>query len=173
MIGVEKFPCFAIDVKNIKPGYKVVFDDAATYYPVPLSNIERGQYNAHVVWDKNEGGRSISSSPGNIYSEPVKIIFSKNRNQSFNIVCKRISKKKPFIETQFIKELKAPSALLTAFYKRPTSVNAAVLLPKEYIFSPGNWSHENRYFLILTAGPKSKKAHKHQLLRTFIFERKC
>ncbi len=136
MVGVEKFPCFAIDVKNIKPGDKVVFDDAATYYPVPLTDIERGGYNAQVVWDKNEGGRSIGNSPGNIYSDPVKILFTKNINHSFNIICKEIIKEQPFIETQFIKELKVPSALLTSFYKRPTSVNAAVLLPKEYYDQP-------------------------------------
>jgi Putative esterase len=136
MVGVEKFPCFSITVKNVKPGDKVVFDDAATSYPVVLSDIERGEYNAEVVWDKNEGGRSIGNSPGNIYSESVPIKLTKNTSQSFDIVCKEVSKEQPFVETQFIKELKAPSELLTAFYKRATSVNAAVILPKEYFDQP-------------------------------------
>src|SRR5690349_1450560 len=59
MVGVEKFPCFSITVYNIKPNDKVVFDDKAVSYPVKLSGIERGEYKAQVVWDKNEGGRSI------------------------------------------------------------------------------------------------------------------
>src|ERR1700687_2685501 len=46
MVGVEKFPCFSITVKNIKPGDKVVFDDAAISYPIVLSDIERGEYSA-------------------------------------------------------------------------------------------------------------------------------
>lgn len=136
MVGVEKFPCFSITVKNVQPGGKVVFDDAATAYPVVLSDIERGDYNAQVVWDKNEGGRSIGNSSGNMYSESVPVRLTKNTGQSFDITCKKVSKEQPFMETQYIKEVKANSALLTSFYKRPASVNAAVLLPKEYFEQP-------------------------------------
>ena len=136
MVGVYKFPCFSIAVKNVRPGDKVVFDDAATFYPTVLSDIERGEYHAQVVWDKNGGGRSIGESPGNIYNESVVIKLTKNTSQSFNIVCKQVIKEQPFVETQYIKELKSPSALLTAFYKRPTSVNAAVILPEEYFTQP-------------------------------------
>jgi len=71
MVGVYKFPCFAITVNNVKPGEKVVFDDASIYYPVILSDIERGTYNAQVVWDKNDGGRSIGGSPGNMYNKSI------------------------------------------------------------------------------------------------------
>ncbi|MGZ3929759.1 MAG: alpha/beta hydrolase-fold protein [Mucilaginibacter sp.] len=136
MVGVYSFPCFSIAVKNVKPNQKVVFDDGATSYPVELSDIERGEYHAQVVWDRNEGGRSIGESPGNMYNESVAVKLTKNTGQSFDIVCSEVNKERPFVETQFIKELKAPSALLTAFYKRPTSVNAAVLLPKEYFSQP-------------------------------------
>ncbi len=136
MVGVELFPCFSITVNNVKPGEKVVFDDAATWYPVVLSDIERGTYHAQVVWDKNAGGRSIGNSPGNMYNPSVTVKISKNTSQSFDIVCNDVIKEQAFVETQYIKELKSPSALLTAFYKRPTSVNAAVLLPKEYFTQP-------------------------------------
>jgi hypothetical protein len=136
MVGVYKFPCFSITVKNVKPGEKVVFDDKATFYPVVLSDIERGDYHAQVVWDKNEGGRSIGDSPGNIYNESVAVKFTKNTSQAFDIVCKEVNKEQPFTETQYIKELKSPSALLTTFYKRPSAVNAAVILPKEYFDQP-------------------------------------
>jgi hypothetical protein len=143
MVGVYKFPCFSIAVKNIQPGQKVVFDDAATFYPTVLSDIERGMYNAQVVWDRNEGGRSIGDSPGNMYNESVVAKITKNTAQSFDIVCDKVNKEEPFVETQYSKELKVPSALLTAFYKRPTTVNAAVLLPKEY------FAQANRKFPVL------------------------
>lgn len=136
MIGVYKFPCFSIMVKNVHPGQKVVFDDAATFYPVILSDIERGKYHAQVVWDRNEGGRSIGGSPGNMYNQAVIVNLTKNTNQSFNIVCNEVIPEPSFAETQYVKEIKAPSALLTAFYKRPTTVNAAVILPKEYFTQP-------------------------------------
>src|SRR5690348_7072385 len=55
MVGVERFPCFSINVNNVKPNDKVVFDDNAIAYPTKLSDIERGKYYAQIVWDKNEG----------------------------------------------------------------------------------------------------------------------
>jgi hypothetical protein len=143
MAGVHSFPCFSIDVKNVKPGQKVVFDDKAVSYPTVLSDIERGTYYVQAVWDRNLGGRSIAGSPGNIFNNAIVAKITKDRDQSFDIVCNELVKEPSFTETQFVKELKAPSALLTAFYKRPTSVNAAVLLPKEYYTQP------NRKFPVL------------------------
>ncbi|MDO3628035.1 alpha/beta hydrolase-fold protein [Mucilaginibacter sp. BT774] len=143
MVGVHSFPCFSIDVKNVKPGQKVEFDDKAISYPTVLSDIERGAYYAQVVWDKNEGGRAIAESPGNMFNNTIVVKITKDRAQSFDIVCSEMIKKMSFKETQFVKELKVPSALLTAFYKRPTTVNAAVLLPKGY------YSQPNRKFPVL------------------------
>ncbi len=137
MPGVFSFPCFSIDVKNVQPGQVVTFDDASVYYPTALSDIERGAYYAQVVWDKNAGGRSIGETPGNIYNKAVAVNITKDRTQNFAITCDQLITTPAFTETQFIKELKAPSALLTAFYKRPTAVNAAVILPKEYFSEPG------------------------------------
>jgi len=62
MVGVNRFPCFAITVKNVKPNDRVVFNDEAIFYPVPLSDIERGIYHEQVVWDKNKAA-AISASP--------------------------------------------------------------------------------------------------------------
>jgi hypothetical protein len=143
IVGVYSFPCFSIEVKNVKPGQKLVFDDNAVSYPTPLSDIERGTYYAQVVWDKNEGGRAISESPGNLFNKAVVVNITKDRTKSFDVVCSEVVNAPVFTETQFVKELKAPSALLTTFYKRPTTVNAAVLLPKEY------YSQPNRKFPVL------------------------
>jgi hypothetical protein len=136
MVGVYSFPCFAITVNNVQPNQKVVFDDAAIFYPAVLSDIERGVYHAQVVWDRNEGGRSIGGSPGNMYNDEVTVRLTKNTAESFDIVCDKVIAAQPFVETPYVKELKSPSALLGAFYKRATSINAAVLLPKEYYQQP-------------------------------------
>lgn len=130
--GGPSFCCFAITVNEIKPGAKVIFDDAATAYPVKLSEIERGEYYAQVVWDRNTGGRSIGNSPGNMYSEPVKINFAKNTRELFSISCRSKIPQTAFEETKYVKELKAPSALLSSFYNRATTIDAAVILPDEY-----------------------------------------
>lgn len=136
--GIPTLCCFAIAVKDIKPNTTIVFDDAAVAYPVKLSDIERGEYYVQVVWDRNTGGRSIGSSPDNIYNKAVKINLTKNYSQFFLITCDSVIPKPVFKEMKFMKELKVDSKLLTSFYKRPTTINAAVNLPSEYFTDSTN-----------------------------------
>lgn len=136
-VGIESFPCYRISVKNVKPNQVVTFDDGAVSYPVPLSDIERGEYYVEAVWDNNLGGRAIGNSPGNLYNKPVRLNFTKERAQAFSVVCKEVIPEQTFKETEYSKQLKVPSKLLTAFYGRPTTIDAAVSLPKEYEQQPG------------------------------------
>lgn len=130
--NIPAFCCFAITVKDIRPNTPVTFDDAAIAYPVMLSDIERGEYYAQVVWDRNTGGRNIGSSPDNMYNLAVKLHFTKNFKQKFSIVCDSVIPHPGFEELPYMKELKAHSSLLTAFYNRETTVDGAVNLPAEY-----------------------------------------
>ncbi|MEL4456539.1 alpha/beta hydrolase-fold protein [Lutimonas vermicola] len=133
-IGLPTLSCFSIEVNQIKPNTSVLFNDSAISYPVKLSDIERGEYYVQAVWDRNTGGRNrnIGNSVGNMYSEAVKFNFTKDPNKEFSILCSEKITGPIFKETVYTKELKAPSPLLSAFYKQPTTVDAAVLLPKEY-----------------------------------------
>jgi len=142
-VGLVSFQCYSIDVKNIKPGENVQFDDKAISYPVALSDLERGKYYIQAVWDRNLGGRSISESAGNMYNETSQLEFTKDFNKTFAISCSKINAEEVFKDTKFVKEMKAPSALLSGFYKRAVSVNAAVLLPESY------YSQPNRKFPVL------------------------
>ena len=78
MADLESFPCFSLDVRDVKPGTSIVFDDQAAAYPVKLSDIERGEYYVQAVWDRNLGGRAIAESPGNLYSLPLKAKLTKD-----------------------------------------------------------------------------------------------
>ena len=135
-VGIEFFPCMSIDVKNVKPGAAVVFDDKATSFPVKLSEIERGEYYAQIVWDRNMGGRSIAQSPGNMFSKPEKLLLTQDHLKTFTITCDQKVPQPVFKETRFVKELKAPSALLSGFHKQQMTVDAAVILPAEYFKEP-------------------------------------
>jgi enterochelin esterase-like enzyme len=135
-IGRVSFPCYRIAVKNIRPNQPVLFDDAAISFPVPLSDLERGEYYVQAIWDNNFGGRTISNSPGNIYNKSASITITKDRNGVYNVVCGEVVPEPTFQETEFSKEVKVPSQLLTAFYRRPTTINLAVWLPKEYNEQP-------------------------------------
>ncbi|MBS1730751.1 MAG: hypothetical protein JSS67_08220 [Bacteroidetes bacterium] len=142
-VGMASFPCYAVNAVGVPSGGSVLFDDKAISYPVKLSEIERGTYFVQAVWDKNEGGRSISHSPGNIYSKPIQVTVTANDKQIITLVCDQVNPEKTFIETEHVKELKAPSALLTSFYGKAQTVDAAIILPKEYATEP------NRKFPVL------------------------
>jgi hypothetical protein len=136
MAGLEPFPCFSVEVKDIKPGTPVLFDDRATSYPVPLSDLERGEYYVQAVWDRNLGGRAIAQSPGNLYSVPQKVRLTKDTTASFTLNCDQVVQPPVFTDTKWIKELKVASQLLSTSQKRPITVDAAVSLPLEYYTQP-------------------------------------
>ncbi len=136
-VGFEYFPCFSIFVKNIAPNQTIVFDDNAVSYPARLSDIERGEYYLQIVWDRNLGGRSIAESPGNLFNAAQSIRITKDRNTVFNVVAtKLVPAPDVFKETEFVKEFKAPSKLLSQFINKPMTVDAAIILPKEYYTDP-------------------------------------
>jgi hypothetical protein len=136
-IGFDYFPCYAVQVKNVKPGEAITIDDNAIAYPCPLSDIERGDYYIQIVWDRNLGGRSIANSPGNLFNAAEKIHITKDTKTIFNIVATKAIPAASFRETELVKELKAPSALLSKFHNKPMTVDGAVILPKEYYQQPG------------------------------------
>lgn len=133
----EGFPCFSVSVKNIQPGQAITIDDRAISFPTALSDIERGEYYVQIVWDRNLGGHSIAASPGNLFNTTEKITITKDFKKVFKIVAKEMVAEYPdFKETQYVKVVEAPSALLTAFHGKEMAVNAAVILPKEYYTEP-------------------------------------
>jgi hypothetical protein len=135
-VGIESFPCFAIEVKNVQPGQPVVFDDKAVSYPTVLSDLERNEYYVQAVWDRDLGGRAVSESPGNIYSKSIKIKLTKDLKKVYTIQCSEIVPERSFVDTKFTKELKVQSALLSAFHHKPYSLAAAIALPKSYYDQP-------------------------------------
>ena len=130
--GLDIFPCFRLYVKNIKPGTAIVFDDKAISYPVQLSDMERNSYYVQVVFDRNLGGRSIGQSPGNLYSTSQKITVKKDADHIYVLRADQKIPEPVFSNTQYVKEIKVPSGLLSTFHHKPVTVNAAVILPKEY-----------------------------------------
>ncbi len=129
-------PYYSIDVKNIQPGQKVIFDDKAASFPHKLSDIERGDYYIQAVWDRNLGGRAIGASPGNLYSKTQKLKFDKQFNKLFSIVATEMVPEKKFVNTEFAKELSVRSGLLSSFHKKDFYLHGAVLLPADYYNNP-------------------------------------
>ncbi|WP_241237860.1 alpha/beta hydrolase-fold protein [Pseudoflavitalea rhizosphaerae] len=136
-VGLTAFPLYRISVKDVKPGQAVVFNDAAVSYPVKLSDLERGEYYAQAVWDRNTGDHLVAETIGNNYSKPSKFNFTKKTDAFFSLVCTEVVKEKDFVETDYSKELKVESKLLSDFHKKPVSLKVAVMLPAAYLKEPG------------------------------------
>jgi hypothetical protein len=125
------YPCFRMEVQNIQPGQPVVFSDSSLSFPTILSRIDTGNYYVQAVWDLNIEGRTIGISIGNPFSDAQKISIS-HTAEHFTIVCDQKRPPFTFVETRFVKELKAPSTLLSKFHNKPITLNGAVILPKQY-----------------------------------------
>ncbi|HEY8784152.1 MAG TPA: alpha/beta hydrolase-fold protein [Mucilaginibacter sp.] len=125
-------PCYARIVKAIRPGEAVLFDNRAIAHPAPLSKLERGAYYVQAVWDRDLGGRNIGTSPGNLYSKAVQVAFTSDTAQVTTLVCDQLVPQPIFVNSTYIKELKAPSGLLSKFSRKPMTVDAAVILPAQY-----------------------------------------
>lgn len=140
------WPCFRLAVRNVKPGEAVVFSDDALSFPTLLSRLPRGEYYVQAVWDRNLGGRVIGQSAGNPYS-PARKVALQTASETFAFVCDQVVAAPVFVETKFCKEIKVSSVLLTRYQHKPVSLNAAVILPKEYDQQP-----HRRYPVLFTVG---------------------
>ena len=127
-------PFFSMDVKNIRPGQKILLDDKATSYPVILSEIERGEYYVQAVWDRNLGGRAIGKSPGNLYSISKKIIITADVKKIFPLQCDKMVAEPAFKNTDYVKEIKLKSALLSAHQGKAVNIVAAVVITQRLLF---------------------------------------
>ncbi|AHJ98808.1 alpha/beta hydrolase-fold protein [Hymenobacter swuensis] len=140
------WPCYRLAVRNVQPGEIIVFSDSALSFPTLLSRIGRGDYYVQAVWDLNLGGRIIGQSTGNPYSVARRVSLQAP-DETFTLVCSQVVPAPVFVATTFCKEIKAPSALLSRFHRKPTSLDAAVILPADYYRHP-----QRRYPVLFTVG---------------------
>jgi len=131
-VGLEITPVFRVDVENLSSSDKVLFNDDAVSFPVELSNIERGEYYVQAVFDLDIGEANIGSSSGNLYSTPIRVNLDKDFDKVFTIQATKVIEGKTLNETEFVKELKVKSKLLSKFHGKDTYVTAAVILPNNY-----------------------------------------
>jgi hypothetical protein len=130
-------PVYGLVVKSVRPGEPVVFDSSAKASPAALNKLERGTYYVQAVWDRDLGGRNIGTSPGNLYSKTIQVDFTAGTNLLTTLVCDQVVPEQVFVNSTYVRELKAPSKLLSAFSHKPMTVDGAVILPAVYFSDPG------------------------------------
>ncbi len=149
-------PFFGKDIIGLEPQEPVIIDENIFGYPVEsMKDIPPGDYyvqgfvnvyteferaDGHTVWLHNDQweGQRWNISPGNIYSDVLKVNLDPKAAQIIRLVCTSII---PPIElpldNRWVKRIKFQSEILSEFWGRPMYLGATILLPKGYDELPG------------------------------------
>ncbi|TVZ57590.1 putative esterase [Flavobacteriaceae bacterium MAR_2010_105] len=164
--GLKAQPVFGLNVDGLKPNTKVTFDDSVFGFPYEsLQKIKPGEYfvqavlhvyetfnlsTGHIVklpMDNGEG-QHWNTSPGNLYSTPVKVKVTQKGFEPVNIMLDQVIPEiVPPEDTEWIKHIKMKSDLLSKFWGRDMYLGAHVLLPKGFNEHP-----EAKYPLMIFHG---------------------
>src|SRR5262249_8763888 len=91
-------PLLAVDVKNWKPGDRVVVGKDALAHP-PFEKIPAKSYTIHAVMDFDRGSMFFTTADGNGYSKPALHRIDPTRSGAINITIDQVYKNKAFEET--------------------------------------------------------------------------
>ena len=149
--GLNGTPVFGLNVDGLRPGAVAAIDDAAFGFPIRrLSDIPAGDYfvqawlNVYTTFKRSDGktvklhmdqgeGQNWRRSPGNLYSDPVKVHIGAGAPPSPALVLNHVLPPlPPYKDTAHLKHVRIPSRLLSAFWGRTMEIGANVLLPKGY-----------------------------------------
>jgi hypothetical protein len=152
---------FGVTVDGWQPDHPQLVDNTAWGYPIrSLKDVPPGDYFVQAVLNKYEtfhraDGKTIklhmdqgegqhwNSSPGNLYSKPVKIHVGAE-TENYPIVLGEVIP--PIVtpaDTKYVRHIRVQSQVLTKFWGRPMFVSAIVLVPE------GFDDHPNAHFPLM------------------------
>jgi hypothetical protein len=156
-LQVGRYGCqfFGVDFTALSPGESVIIDGDVLGYPYEaLADVPAGAYfvqavlskytkfersDGHTLWmhmDQWEG-QDWRRSPGNYFSEVMRVEFDPEKREVIRLVTDReIPKIEIPADTKWVKRIKMQSDLLTDFWGHPIFIGATVLLPKGYDENP-------------------------------------
>lgn len=165
-------PIFGMNVDDLNPGEPAIIDENVLGYPVKsLSEIPADSFyvqaylNVYTIFHRSDGhtvklhmdqgeGQSWRRSPGNLFSEPKKIHYDPEEGGTITITMdKKIPPIPPPQDTEWVKNVKIQSELLSEFWGQPMHIGARILLPKGFnehseakypvVYSQGHFSRGN------------------------------
>ncbi|MBU2941008.1 hypothetical protein KO494_15765 [Lacinutrix sp. C3R15] len=150
-VGLDAQPIFGLNVEDLKPNEKVTFNDTVFGFPYKsLSQIKQGVYYVQAVLHvyetfnlstgqtvklpmDNGEGQQWKTSPGNLYSTPVKVTVTEDGIQDLHVVLDQVIPEiKAPEDTAWIKHIRLKSELLSEFWGKDMYLGAHVLLPKGF-----------------------------------------
>src|SRR5262245_27538252 len=128
-------PFFAMDVKDWQPETPLAFKPAEAF-PQPLAKLPPGKYYVQAVLDRDLGGQSCLSSPGNLYSKPLAVELDPAKTEMIVLTVDQTVAPRKFEEKPRVKLADIESKLLTQFHGKPMRLRAGVALPKSFDQTP-------------------------------------
>ena len=122
----------ALDVKDWKPGTPITLGAAAMAYPKAIKDIAKGRLYAQAILDRDLGGISMFSSPGNLYSQAKAVEFDPAGGDVVELLLDKTVEPTPFRETDNVKLVDIQSELLSNFHGKPMRMRAGVVLPPSF-----------------------------------------
>ena len=148
-LAVKTQMVFGMNVDQWQPGQTVQVDAGARGYPVrAVKDIVPGEYyvqavlNRYTTFHRADGktvkmhmdqgdGQQWSSSPGNLYSKPVKVVVKPGATVQLELT----ETIPPIVvpeDTKYIRHIRVQSELLTKFWGHPMFLSAVVLVPEGF-----------------------------------------
>ncbi len=123
---------FAKNIKGWKPSKSLILDSTTEFVTTSewtLAELKPGKYYIQLLWDQDQSESGINA-PGNIYSDVKEIEFTHNSN--LDIALNQVIPEIIIEEDKFVKVVKFESDTLSAWWGKPVSLKASILLPYNY-----------------------------------------
>jgi hypothetical protein len=135
--GMQALPLLGADAQGLAPGKVGVVDQTSTIFPLKhLSQLAPGEYVVQAVLHTNRD-LNFANAPGDLYSAPRKVSLASAHGGTIKLdLTQQIPPEKLPPDTEYVKYLRLPSALLSRFHGHPMYLRAAVILPRDYEREP-------------------------------------
>lgn len=128
---------FGKNIKNWDKNQVKVLDgsnDWAKTSEWGFNSVPHGVYYVQAVWDQNSDSGSQSNSPGNLYSEPVKV--NTQESQKVELTFSKTIPQRELEDHELVKFFEMQSQVLSKWWGKSMGIKASVLLPSGYDSNP-------------------------------------
>lgn len=117
------------EVANLKPGEAITIDAASESFPAAFSAAPAGAYQVYALLDRDHSYTYDGPGAGDICSKTISVTMPA---ESTAITLSEVSPDKKVDVPSNVRVIDFPSPRLTAFWGRPMSIQATVMLPPGY-----------------------------------------
>ena len=137
IFDLDKFWIAAQEIHNLATGGTVAVNSDTLVYPAAFSTAPAGDYQVMALLDVDHSFTYSDMGAGDLRSVPLSVsgLNPAESRPVKLILSRRVTDEHPVAETESIKLVTFQSPVLSAFWGRPITMRAAVVLPPSYASS--------------------------------------